>query len=534
LLFFLNTNILFLLPKRCREIYPGVVEEEKQMSGNNEVFVSMTGISKNFPGVRALNNVNVNVKRGEVLAIVGENGAGKSTLIKILSGIYHQDEGDICIDGKSVRITSPRHAQELGISTIFQEPSLAQHLTGVQNVYLGKEKEKGKVIRALDESGMARESREMYAKFFDTVDDLDVPVSELGALKNRVIEIIKALSMNSQLMIMDEPTAALADKEKDVLREFIKMLRSQNIAVIYITHHLKELFGIADRIVVMRDGESVGEMATGDTDIDELVSKMVGRTITNYVVKENVLIGDEILRVENMSRKGIIEDISLHVNKGEIVGLAGLAGAGRTETVRAIIGADRIDSGKVHIGGEPARIKIPRDAIKAGIGMLPENRKLQGALVDMDVRENITLTNLNGILHGKLLIDRKKEESVANEYVARLGVKTPSIFSVVNSLSGGNQQKVILAKWLFADPDLLIFDEPTQGIDIGAKHEIYNLIADFVKSGGGILLVSSELAELTGLSDRIYVMNRGRIVHEFHRGEFNEENITLYASGGHE
>ncbi|MDL2237103.1 sugar ABC transporter ATP-binding protein [Christensenellaceae bacterium OttesenSCG-928-K19] len=504
------------------------------MSQNSNVFVEMNGITKIFPGVKALDDVSLTVRRGEVLALVGENGAGKSTLMKILSGLYHPDEGEIKIDGKAVHITDPKRAQELGISTIFQEPSLAPHLTAVQNIYLGRELTRGKGIRTLDEKRMLQETQDLYSKFFSTLGDVQVPVSELGALKNRVIEIVKALSIQCSLVIMDEPTAALAEHEREVLFDFVKMLKEQNIAVIYITHHLRELFGLVDRIVVMRDGQYVAEVTSEETDVDDLVSKMVGRQITNYVVKETVPIGEEILNVTNLTRKGVIEDIALHVRKGEIVGLAGLAGAGRTETVRAIVGADPIDSGEVVMEGKKLHIKTPQDAIDAGIGMLPENRKLQGALIDMDVKDNITLANLDEVLAGNFVLKKPKEDKIAKEYVERLGVKTPSIFQKVRSLSGGNQQKVILAKWLFTNPKVLIFDEPTQGIDIGAKHEIYNLIADFVKNGGGILLVSSELPELMGLADRIYVMHEGRIVHEFTHEEATEENITLYASGGHE
>jgi ribose transport system ATP-binding protein len=505
------------------------------MPEDHSVLISMTGITKEFPGVKALDNVSLEVRKGEVLALVGENGAGKSTLMKILSGLYHQDAGQVKIEGKEVDITDPKKAQELGISTIFQEPSLAQHLTAVQNIYLGRELYKGKgAFHTLDEKTMLKETQELYSRFFSTLEDVQVPVSELGALKNRVIEIVKALSIKCSLVIMDEPTAALAEHEREVLFDFVRMLKKQNIAVIYITHHLRELFGLVDRIVVMRDGLNVAEVGPEDTDIDDLVSKMVGRTITNYVVKEEVTIGKELLKVSGLTRSGIIEDIALHVRSGEIVGLAGLAGAGRTETVRAIVGADSVDAGEVEVDGRNIKVQTPKDAIGAGIGMLPENRKLQGALIEMDVKDNITLTNLKSVLKGNFVINKKAEQNAAEEYVKRLGVKTPTIFQKVKSLSGGNQQKVILAKWMFANPKILIFDEPTQGIDVGAKHEIYSLIADFVRDGGGILLVSSELPELLGLADRIYVMHQGRIVHEFARDEATEENITLYASGGHE
>ncbi len=503
---------------------------------NKDLFISMKGITKKFPGVLALDNVSLDVYRGEVLALVGENGAGKSTLMKILSGLYHPDAGEIRIDGKLVEISDPKNAQELGISTIFQEPSLAPHLSAVQNVFLGREIIKpvlGKAVHSLDEKKMLEETQNLYSKFFPTVEDVKVPVSRLGALKNRVIEIVKALSIQTSLVIMDEPTAALAENERHVLFDFVHMLKDHGVAVIYITHHLRELFGLADRISVMRDGKNMAVVGPEDTNIDHLVSLMVGRTITNYIVKEKVPIGKEVLKVSGLSRKGVLEDINLYVREGEIVGVAGLAGAGRTELVRAVVGADRIDCGTVEVQGKTVRIKAPKDAIHAGIGMLPENRKLHGAVIEMSVKDNITLANLNKVLTGKFVFKRKSEEDAAGTYVKKLGVKTPSIYQKVKSLSGGNQQKVILAKWLFTNPKLLIFDEPTQGIDVGAKHEIYNLIADFVKNKGGILLISSELPELMGLADRIYVMHQGKFVHEFKREEATEENITLYASGGH-
>ena len=503
------------------------------MENENRAFIEMTGITKRFPGVVALDDVSLTVKRGEAVALVGENGAGKSTLMKMVSGLYHPDDGEIRVNGEPVSITDPKRAQELGISTIFQEPSLAPHLTAVQNIYLGREETKGKGIKRLNEKKMLEETQKLYGKFFPTVEDVQIPVSQLGALKNRVIEIVKALSIQCSLVIMDEPTAALAEHERQVLFDFVHMLKAQGIAVIYITHHLRELFGLVDRIVVMRDGKKVSEVEPQDTDVDDLVARMVGRTITNYIVKETVPVGDEILRVEHLTRKGVIEDVCLHVNRGEIVGLAGLAGAGRTETVRAIVGADRA-SGTVLVDGKECRIASPKEAILNGIGMLPENSKLQGAHIEMDVKDNITMANLREVLAGNFILEKNKEIKTAEDYVQRLGVKTPTIYQKVKSLSGGNQQKVILAKWLFTKPQVLIFDEPTQGIDIGAKHEIYNLIADFVKEGGGILLVSSELPELMGLADRIYVMHQGKIVHEFARAEATEENITLYASGGHE
>jgi ribose transport system ATP-binding protein len=505
------------------------------MIDDDNMLISMTGITKRFPGVVALDNISFDLRKGEVLAIVGENGAGKSTLIKILSGLYQKDSGEIRVQGEVVNISDIHHAQKLGISTIFQEPSLAPHLNAVQNVYLGREiltNGIGSLLRTMDEKKMLEETEVLYRNFFSTVEDLVPPVKELGALKNRVIEIVKALSVQASVVIMDEPTAALAEHEREVLFNFIHMMKDHGIAVIYISHHLRELFGLVDRISVMRDGKNVMTLRPDETNVDHLVSLMVGRPLSNYITKEKVQIGEEVLKVENLSRRGVIDDINLHVCKGEIVGISGLAGSGRTETIRAIVKADPVNSGTVWVDGEIVRIKSPRDAIKAGIGLLPENRKLQGALIDLSIKHNITLASLSSVLTSLRFIRKRKESQVAEEYVKKLGVKTPSINRKVRFLSGGNQQKVILAKWLFTQPKILIFDEPTQGIDVGAKVEVYNLIADFVSGGGAVLLVSSELPELLGLCDRVYVMHKGRFVHEFSRDEATEENITLYASGG--
>lgn len=501
------------------------------MVENENILISMTGITKEFPGVKALNNVSLNIKKGEVLALVGENGAGKSTLIKILSGIYQTDSGGITIHGKPISICDPKMAHKIGISTIFQEPSLAPDLTAVQNIYLGRELI-GKGLHNLDEKKMINETAKLYSKFFPTIEDINVPVRELGALKNRVIEIVKALSIDSSLVIMDEPTAALEESEKQVLFDIVHQLKSHGISVLYITHHLKELFGLVDRISVLRDGENVTELNPNITSVDELVSFMVGRPISKYIVKEKIKIGETILAANKLNIKGVIKDISLYVRKGEIVGLAGLAGAGRTETVRAIFGADRIDSGSVEVNGKIKKILSPKDAINAGIGMLAENRKTQGALIDLSVMENITLANFKGVLNARFIINKNREAGCAREYIKKLGVKTPSMQQKMKFLSGGNQQKAILAKWLFAKPKVLIFDEPTQGIDVGAKQEIYKLIADFVRNDGGIILVSSDLPELLGLADRIYVMHQGCILKEYSREDATEENIMLFASGG--
>ncbi len=503
---------------------------------DDQVLISLKGITKKFPGVLALDNVSFDVRKGEVLALVGENGAGKSTLIKILSGLYRKDAGVIRVQGEVVEIQDTKHARKLGISTIFQEPTLAPHLTAVQNLYLGREVVKpvlGRAWQTMHEKIMYQEAEKLYRNFFDTVEDLQKPVRELGALKNRVIEIVKALSLQASVVIMDEPTAALAEHEREVLFDFIRMLKQQGVSVIYVSHHLRELFLLADRMCVMRDGKYVATVNKHETSIDELVSMMVGREVTNYIVKETVPVGHEVLRVANLNRSGVLKDINLHIREGEIVGIAGLAGSGRTETLRAIVGADPVSSGTVTVQQRTCRIRSPRDAIRAGIGFLPENRKLHGALMELTVSQNITMADIDRVVSKRLVLRKRKEAQIAEHFVERLRIKTPSVNQKTRFLSGGNQQKVILAKWLFTQPKVLIFDEPTQGIDVGAKVEVYRLIAEFVGNRGGVLLVSSELPELMGLCDRIYVMHKGQIVKEFARKEATEENIMLFASGGH-
>ncbi|WP_299087177.1 sugar ABC transporter ATP-binding protein [uncultured Metabacillus sp.] len=499
---------------------------------DDQVLISLTGITKEFPGVKALEGVSLDIRKGEVLALVGENGAGKSTLIKILSGLYQKTSGEIRVNGEVVDIKDTKHAQELGISTIFQEPTLAPELTAVQNLYLGREIVKPG-LRKMDEKTMYEETEKLYRKFFSTVEDLHVPVKELGALKNRVIEIAKAISFQASVVIMDEPTAQLADHEREVLFDFIRSLKEQGVSIIYVSHHLRELFLLADRMHVMRDGKNVATVNKSDTTIDQLVAMMVGREVSNYIVKKEVPFGEEVLRVTDLNRQGILKNINFNLRKGEIVGIAGLAGSGRTETVRAVVGADPINSGNVEVEGKSHKIRSPKDAIKAGIGLLPENRKMHGALIDLPVSQNITMAAMDRIIANKLVLKKKKESQIAEDYVQRLRIKTPTINQKVRFLSGGNQQKVILAKWLFTESKVLIFDEPTQGIDVGAKVEVYNLISEFVQNGGGVLLVSSELPELMGLCDRIYVIHKGEFVKEFSREEATEENIMMYASGGH-
>lgn len=500
----------------------------------DNVLISLSGITKEFPGVKALQNVSLDVRKGEVLALIGENGAGKSTLIKILSGLYRKDGGEIRVRGQEVEINGTKDAQKLGITTIFQEPSLAPHLTAVENVYLGREIVKGRWIQSLDEKAMNAATENVYRNFFPTVEDIYRPVSELDALKNRVIEIVKAISVEASLVIMDEPTAALAEHEREVLFDFIRLLKEQGVSIVYVSHHLRELMRLSDRITVLRDGKNVATVNTSDTTIDQLVSMMVGRELSNHIVKEKVPVGKDVLRVTGLARRGVLNNIDFHVRQGEIVGIAGLAGSGRTETVRAVVGADPINSGKVEVDGKLYRFKSPKDAIEAGIGLLPENRKVQGALLEMPVSQNITMAALHRVLGKKFVLKKSKEAQIAKDYVQRLAIKTPHVNQKVRFLSGGNQQKVILAKWLFTQPKVLIFDEPTQGIDVGAKVEVYNLIAEFVRGGGAVVIVSSELPELMGLSDRIYVMHKGKFVQEFSRDEATEENITFYASGGHE
>ncbi|CCW34923.1 ABC-type sugar transport system, ATPase component [Chthonomonas calidirosea] len=491
--------------------------------------LEMRHISKQYPGVKALDDVSFSLEHGEVHALLGENGAGKSTLIKILSGVTMADRGEIYIEGKPVVIDNPQKAMDLGISTIYQEFNLVPYLSAAENIFLGREPQ-GMLPGFVDFKTLYREAQQLMDRIRARF-DVRTPVNQLSVAQQQMVEIAKALGRKTKILVMDEPTATLTEHEIEALFDLIRQLRSEGISVIYVSHRLEEIFEICDRATVLRDGHYVATKKVAELTRDEIIRLMVGRELKEAIPKVVVPIGPPVLRVSHLNRKGVLHDISFEVHRGEIVGLAGLVGAGRTETARAIFGADPIDSGTIEVDGKPVRIRSPRDAIRAGIGLVTEDRKQQGLVLGMAVRSNNTLSNLQA-LSAAGFIRLGKERSVAEKYRQELSIKTPTIEQTVKNLSGGNQQKVVLAKWLFAGAKVLILDEPTRGIDVRAKSEIYELMNELASQGVGILMISSELPEILGMSDRILVMHEGRIVGELRREEATQEKIMHLATGG--
>ncbi|MCM3410861.1 sugar ABC transporter ATP-binding protein [Metabacillus litoralis] len=495
----------------------------------SNVILKMEGISKSFPGVKALSDVKFELCSGEVHSLLGENGAGKSTLMKVLTGIYQKDEGSIIFQGKEVEITDTKMAQNLGISIIHQELNLMPDLTVAQNIFIGREP-RSKFKLFLDENELNRKTQELFDQLNLSLDPRAF-ISDLTVAKQQMVEIAKALSFNAKVLIMDEPTAALTDSEIETLFEIINRLRSNGVGIVYISHRMDELKRITDRITVMRDGTYIDTVITKEVPIDKVISLMVGRQIygTSKPVIENVS-AEVVLEVKNLNRGKVLKDINFNLKKGEILGFAGLMGAGRTEVARAIFGADRIDSGEIFINGEKAMIKSPNDAVENGIGYLSEDRKRFGLMVDMDVKTNIAISSIKEFLNPIGWTDDKKISEVSKEMVEKLGVKTPSINQLLKNLSGGNQQKVVIAKWLTRDCDILIFDEPTRGIDVGAKGEIYKLLNELAKQGKSIIMISSELPEILRMSHRVIVMCEGRITGELSYENASQEAIMSYAT----
>jgi ribose transport system ATP-binding protein len=489
----------------------------------------MEGIDKSFPGVRALAEAHFELLPGEVHALVGENGAGKSTLMKILAGIYHRDGGRILYKGQPVEIPTPGAAQALGISMIHQELNLMPHLTVAQNIFIGREPRRyGGLI--LDEKAINRQTEELFRM---TNIDLDprAKVANLSVAKQQMVEIAKAVSYDSEVLIMDEPTAALTDAEIQDLFDVIRDFRDKGVGIIYISHRLEELKQISDRITVMRDGNTVDTLLTEEAEIDHIIRLMVGRTIFHKApeVPDNGD-ADVVLEVRNMTRQGRFQDVSFTLKEGEILGFAGLMGAGRTEVARAVFGADAVDAGEIYIRGEKVDIDSPKDAVSHGIGYLSEDRKRYGLALGMDVKTNIVLAALDQYLNLAGAVDDASAERTAEAHVETLAIRTPSVHQKVKNLSGGNQQKVVIGKWLTADTDILIFDEPTRGIDVGAKNEIYKLLDSLAREGKAIIMISSELPEILRMSHRVVVMCEGRVTGELPISECTQEKIMAYAT----
>ena len=490
--------------------------------------LEVTGVTKTFPGVRALSDMHLELRRGEVLALVGENGAGKSTLMKLLSGIYTADEGSFSLDGEPLAVTGPRHAQELGISIIHQEFNLMPDLTVAQNVFIGREP------RA---AGVFVSDRKVNARARALIERLHLPleptqlVGGLTVAKQQMVEIAKALSYDAKVLIMDEPTAALNDAEVAVLHDLIRRFVTPGTGVIYISHRMDELKVISDRITVIRDGQYVGTVDTAATTMREVISLMVGREISGGAQPVGVRDDrDVVLQVSGLSTKALLKDVSFDLRKGEILGIAGLMGAGRTEVARAIVGADRTSAGTVVLDGRPVRISSPAEAAAHRIGYLSEDRKHFGVLLDQEVNANIGLSSLQERFSAKGFVKDRAMRATSTEYVGTLRIKTPSVKQTVKNLSGGNQQKVVIAKWLVKDCDVLIFDEPTRGIDVGAKEEIYALLNDLAAEGKSIIMISSELPEVLRMSHRIVVMSEGRVTGVLPAAEATQESVMHLAT----
>ncbi|MFP4483612.1 MAG: sugar ABC transporter ATP-binding protein [Spirochaetaceae bacterium] len=485
-------------------------------------------VSKAFPGVQALDNVSLDVRSGEVVGLIGENGAGKSTLIKILAGVHRPDSGKIYFAGQEVTIPDPQASQEVGISVIFQELNLLPNLSVAENIFVGRELRRFGLF--LDRKETERRSLELMRRAGLSCDPW-IDVEALSLSRRQMVEVAKALSIDARLIIMDEPTSALTEQEVDTLFTIVQRLKERNVAVIFVSHKLDEVFRICDRLHVLRDGKDVGTTTQEEASHDKIIRMMVGRDIGSLFVKEDAEIGPPVLEVRNLSSPNGVTDVSFSVHRGEILGFAGLVGSGRTEVMRAVFGIDPHTSGEILVDGDAVDIRIPSDAIRHGIGFVPEDRQLHGLILGMTVRQNITLPGLQ-FVSSRGFIQHNKEREVTSTFIDRLRIRTPHQEQTVLNLSGGNQQKVVVSKWLAINPRILILDEPTRGIDVGAKKEIHRLMTELAKRGVAIIMISSELPEVLAMSDRIVVMHEGRKRGELSRNEASQERIMETALRG--
>lgn len=494
-----------------------------------EIVLRAEGINKSFSGVQVLSNVNFELRKGEVHVLLGENGAGKSTLMKIISGLYSLDEGSISISGKKVHIRNTAESQALGISIIYQEFNLIPYLTVEQNIFLHREPRDR--FGNIDVSAMRKRSRELLEFLKSTAKPTD-KVYTLGVAQQQLVEVAKALSTDAKILILDEPTAALSEQEIERLFDTIRTLKSNGVSMVYISHRMQELKVIGDRVTVLRDGHSIGTRDLATTGLDELINMMVGRELsTDRVRTVNHASSEVVLEAKNVCSGRRVKDVSLSVRKGEIVAISGIAGAGRTEFVHALFGVDKIDSGEVYLNGKKLNRINPRLSVARRVALLSENRKENGLALNLPLCQNITMVALKKLCgHG--FLSEKKEETIANKYIKDLNIITPGARQFVRNLSGGNQQKVVLAKWLYSDANLLIFDEPTRGIDVGARQEIYRVMDQLTAEGASILMVSSDLLEIMTIADRVYVMRDGCITAELDVEKTSQEEVIAYATGG--
>lgn len=495
----------------------------------NTVLVRMEGIEKSFPGVHALSNCQFELHSGEIHALVGENGAGKSTLMKILSGVYKKDNGTIYIQGQQVEFHNTKQAQTHGISIIHQELNLMKHLTAAQNIFIGREHSQ-KIPFLVDEKTINEKTKQLFEMIHLDLDPR-VKIAELTVAKQQMVEIAKALSYNMNVLIMDEPTSALSDSEIEDLFKVIRHLKEQGKGIVYITHRMEEIKQICDRVTVMRDGHYIATTPIKDITIEQIISQMVGREVYETVHSHGDTTQNEVvLEVKKLNQGNKVQDVSFKLHKGEILGFAGLLGAGRTETARAIFGADPKDSGEIYIKGKKVDIRHPKDAVKHGLGYLSEDRKQYGLALNLSVETNTVMASLEKFITPIGTVDTKKTKNIAQQFVERLKTKTPSIYQITKNLSGGNQQKVVISKWLARDCDILIFDEPTRGIDVGAKSEIYKLLNELADEGKSIIMISSELPEILRMSHRVLVMCEGKVTGILPAAECTQEKIMYYAT----
>lgn len=496
----------------------------------NELCLEMIGVDKRFPGVHALKSVDFSLKPGEVHGLLGENGAGKSTLMKMLGGVEQMDSGTIKIYGKTMNIQKPADAQANGVSFIHQELSLFPHLDLATNIFIQDIPQKSSFI-------LNKSMREKTRKLLDEIGLTQYSPNEIAMNlqmgERQLVEIARCLTIDTKILVLDEPTSSLTKKEVETLFGLVRKLKAQGISIIFISHRLDEVFEICDRITVMRDGQKIRTLNVADTDTNEIVSLMIGRELDDMFIRTRFPVGEELLRVENLNQGERFQNINFTVHAGEVVGLYGLMGSGRSEIVRSIFALEKFDSGQVYMHGKPVTIKSPQDAIETGIGLITENRREEGLMIRQTVHFNLVSANLQAYVKNKLgFMDEKREHLDCEENVKDLSIKTPSLQQSAQYLSGGNQQKVVIAKWLNRAPSVLILDEPTRGVDVGAKYEIYHIIEEQLKQGRGVFVISSELNEIMGLCDRILVIRTGKIVQEFSHEEFTKERLLEACMGG--
>lgn len=489
----------------------------------DDIILKIEHLSIGFPGVKALDDVDFSIRRGFVHALVGENGAGKSTLIKILAGIYQAESGNIILDGQSVRFKTPHEAQLAGITVVHQEFKLSEPLSVTENIFLGRVLTKKGLV---DWKTMRQKTHDMLAELNINI-GVDEIVSDLSVAKKQIVEICKAINFNARILIMDEPSATLTIKEQEIMFSIIQKLNREGMTIIYISHRLEEIFNLAHYVTILRDGKHIQTLPVKDVDRKTLISLMVGRVLDREYPKEKTNPGETLLSVKGLTRKGVIEDINFYVRRGEILGIAGLVGSGRTETARAVLGIDKVDSGEITWKGKPVIFHDFRQAIQSGLGLVPEERKSQGLVQILAIKENITMVNSKAIVRAGI-IRSALETWYSKEYIEKLQIAAPSLDTQVQFLSGGNQQKVVIAKWLMQQSDLIFMDEPTRGVDVGAKVEIYMLMNEMIRQGKAVVMISSELPEILGMSDRIMIMHEGRVMGELAREEATQEKIMSF------